>query len=122
MSHATLTLESLFGDLDLELDGPDFALPPPPAGPGTTLPAYFARDAETTLDLFGFTSASDLLSDGDTLARPTRPYDIPEGEFAQAVTMWGDDERFSALNTAPVVLDELPEDAYPTVFTPLELE
>lgn len=122
MSHASLTPEALFGDLDLELDVPDFALPPPPEGPGTTLPQYFAHDAETTLDLFGFTSASDLLSDADALARPTRPYEIPEGELAQTVTLWGDDERFSTLTTAPVLVEVLPEDAYPTVFTPLELE
>jgi len=119
MRGQTLTLEALFGDLELELE--DLALPPPPPA-RDALPRHFAHDAEATLDLFGFTPASELLSDTEPVGRATRPYDIPEGELAQNVALWGDDERFSALNTTPVLLDEIPEDAYPTVFTPLELE
>lgn len=117
MSNTALTLEALFGDLNLDL-----TLEPEASPEALGLPYRFAADAEVTLDLVGFTPASSLLTDADPAVRPTRPYDIPEDEFAQAVTMWGDDERFSALSTAPVPFDELPEDAYPTQFTLLELE
>ncbi|MBL8923237.1 MAG: hypothetical protein JNJ54_30580 [Myxococcaceae bacterium] len=120
----SLTLESLFGDLNLDL-GQE---PEPTRGPVTrrraveALPSFFAADAEATLELVGFTSASALLSDADLAVRPTQPYDIPADELAQNLALWGDDERFSALSTAPVFLDELPEEAWPTQFTPLELE
>lgn len=113
MSRSALTLESLFGDLNLEppRDEPDS---------GKGLPRRFASDAEDMLELVGFTPASHFLSDGDGPARSTRQYDIPADEFANEVSMWGDDERFSAISTAPIALDELPEDAYPTRFTLIE--
>lgn len=117
MSNTALTLEALFGDLNLDL-----TLEPEASPEALGLPYRFAADAEVTLDLVGFTPASSLLCDADPAARPTRPYEIPENEFSQAVSMWGDDERFSAVATAPVDFDELPEDAYPTQFTLLELE
>ncbi len=123
MSSSTLTLEALFGDLNLDLeldpaDAPPRAAPPPPAEPA--LPSRFAWDAEATLDLLGFTPASALLSDADLPARATRPYDVPADTFAQSLSLWGDDERFSALSTAPVLVDDIPEDAYPTRFTLIE--
>ncbi len=123
MSTTTLTLESLFGDLNLDL-----ANEPEPAPREVTkrraveLPTAFATDAEATLELMGFTSASTLLSDADTAVRPTQPYDIPADELAQTLALWGDDERFSALSTAPVFFDDLPEEAWPTQFTPLDLD
>lgn len=115
-------MESLFGDLNLDLEARPDAPGPTAVGDDEALPHRFALEAETTLDLFGFTMASELLSDADVAARPTRPYDIPADELAQNVSMWGDDERFSALSTTPVVLDELPEEAVPTQFTLLELD
>lgn len=109
---SSLTHEALFGDLNLELfpenDEPSAAYELPPM-----------EEVSLQIDGLTLTPASALLSDGDStaLTPSTVPYDIPADEFANAVTMWGDDERFSALSTAPVSLDELPEDAYPTRFT-----
>lgn len=126
MSTTSLTLESLFGDLNLDL-----AQEAAPASREVTkrrapvveqLPEFFAADAEATLDLVGFTSASALLSDADVAVRNTQPYDVPEDELAQNLSLWGDDERFSTLSTAPISLEELPEEAFPTQFTALELE
>ena len=125
MSTTSLTLESLFGDLNLDL-----AQETAPASREVAkrraavqeLPAFFAADAEATLELVGFTSASALLSDADVAVRNTQPYDVPEDELAQNLSLWGDDERFSTLSTAPIFLDELPEEAFPTQFTALELE
>lgn len=125
MSTTALSLEALFGDLNLDLE-PELpedlerhlADTPPPAPAATA----FAADAEAALDALGFTPASALLSDADARSRATQPYDLTHGELAQTVSMWGDDERFSAISTTPVALDDLPEDAYPTQFTLLELE
>lgn len=99
MSNSALTLEALFGDLNLEI--------------GLQQPA----EPEFALDEHGFTPASAFLSDS-TRQRTgsTIPYEVPESEFAQSVTLWGDDERC----TTPVVLDELPEEAFPPRFTLIE--
>lgn len=102
MSSSALTLEALFGDLNLEM-----GLQP--------VPAEVAP--ELALDEQGFTPASAFLSDS-TRQRTgsTVPYEVPEAEFAQTVMLWGDDERL----TTPIVLDELPEEAYPPRFTLIE--
>jgi hypothetical protein len=116
-----LSPEALFGDLDLDLF-PDGDVDVDDEGAGAEgLPGRFAADAEAQLEVLGFTPASALLSDAEAVP-PTRPYDVPADEFAQSVVMWGDDERFSAVSTAPVSLEELPEDAYPTRFTLIEPE
>jgi hypothetical protein len=113
MSSSTLTIEALFGDLNLEV-----GLHPEPREP---LPSWLAADTEITFDGHGFTPASAFLSDSARQRTgSTRPYEVPEDEFAQSVTLWGDDERFSTLCTTPVILDELPEDAYPPRFTLIE--
>ena len=105
MSSSTLTLEALFGDLNLEVG----------------LPTRFAADAELSLDAQGFTPASAFLSDSARQRTgSTRPYEVPEDEFAQTVMLWGDDERFSTLCTTPMVVGELPEDAFPPRFTLIE--
>lgn len=116
-----LTIESLFGDLNLDLF-PEGEVDFDDEGAGAEgLPRKFAADAEEQLEVLGFTSASSMLSDGEApTSFPTRPYDIPADEFSREVTMWGDDERFSTVSTAPVSLEELPEDAYPTRFTLIE--
>jgi hypothetical protein len=99
MSSSALTLEALFGDLNLEI-----GLHQPP-------------ELDLALDEQGFTPASAFLSDS-TRQRTgsTVPYEVPETEFAQSVMLWGDDER----STTPVMLDELPEEAYPPRFTLIE--
>jgi hypothetical protein len=126
VSTTSLTLESLFGDLNLDLAQEPEPKPMPrevtKRRPVEALPSFFAADAEATLEMVGFTSASALLSDADVAVRPTQPYDVPEDELAQNLALWGDDERFSAMSTAPISLDELPEEAWPTQFTPLELD
>ncbi|MEW5740123.1 MAG: hypothetical protein AB1938_14425 [Myxococcota bacterium] len=123
MSKSALSLEALFGDLNLDLEpalpadlAQQLARPQPEPEPSAF------SDAEATLDALGFTPASALLSDADARTRATQPYDLTHGEWAQNVSMWGDDERFSSISTTPVTLDDLPEDAYPTQFTLLELE
>lgn len=109
----SLTHEALFGDLNLELfpenDVPSAAYEVPVE--------HFAAREEAVIDGLMLTSASAFLSDGEAIIPSTMPYDIPADEFANAVTMWGDDERSSSVSTTPVSLDELPEDAYPTRFT-----
>lgn len=112
-----LTLEALFGDLNLDLELEVTHQPTPRRAPKPgreLLPARFAAEAENTLETFGFTSAGAFLSDGDQPTRPTSPYDIPENELASTLSLWGDEERFSALNTTPVLLDEVPAEAFPT--------
>ena len=110
MGSSTLTLEALFGDLNFD-------------EPTRALPNRFAGDAQRTLDAQGFTPASAFLSDSARQRTgSTRPYEVPEDEFAQSVTLWGDDERFSSLCTTPMSLDELPEAAYPPRFTLIELD
>ena len=108
MSNSALTIEALFGDLNLEVGLQPEAL---------EVPNRVAVDSELTLDGHGFTPASAFLSDSARQRTgSTRPYEVPEDEFAQTVMLWGDDERC----TTPVVLDELPEDAYPPRFTLIE--
>ena len=121
MSTSSLTLESLFGDLNLDLglepaSGPSAPAPVATAAPppSTELASAFADEAEATLDAVGFTTVSAFLSDSDQPSRPTCPYDIPEAELANTVSLWGDDERFSAISTTPWTVEELPPDAYPT--------
>ena len=109
MSNPALTVEALFGDLNLDLGLP-------PKAEGDALPESFASEAEATLDLFGFTTASGLLGEAEAPGRATLPFDIPADEFAHSVGMWGDDERFSATSTVPLILDEIPPDAFPTQF------
>ncbi|MDP1825446.1 MAG: hypothetical protein Q8L48_19465 [Archangium sp.] len=112
MSNSALTIEALFGDLNLEVGLQPEAL---------EVPNRLAVDSEFTLDGHGFTPASAFLSDSSRQRTgSTRPYEVPEDEFAQSVMLWGDDERFSTVCTTPVVLDELPEDAYPPRFTLIE--
>lgn len=112
MSNSALTIEALFGDLNLEVGLQPESL---------EMPDKPAVDAELTLDGHGFTPASAFLSDsGRQRTGSTRPYEVPEDEFAQTVMLWGDDERFSTLCTTPIALDELPEDAYPPRFTLIE--
>lgn len=99
MTGSALTLEALFGDLNLEMG------------------LQHAAEPELALDEAGFTPASAFLSDSSRQRTgSTVPYEVPETEFAQSVTLWGDDER----STTPVQLDELPEEAYPPRFTLIE--
>jgi len=134
MSTSSLTLESLFGDLNLEMGlepaseasapapAPVASAAPPPAGPQSSFSDAFADEAEATLEEVGFTSVSAFLSDSDQPTRPTCPYDIPAAELAHTVSMWGDDERFSAISTTPWTVEELPPDAYPTQLNLVEPE
>ncbi len=109
MSNSALTLEALFGDLNLEVGLESLEVP--------ALPSRFAVDAELSLDGQGFTPASAFLSDSARQRTgSTRPYEVPEDEFAQTVMLWGDDERC----TMPVVLDQLPEEAFRPRFTLIE--
>lgn len=112
MSSSALTLEALFGDLNLEI-GIEVGLQP------KTLeaPSVEAAEAEFSLDGQGFTPASTFLSDSARQRTgSTRPYEVPEDEFAQTVMLWGDDERC----TTPVALGELPEEAFLPRFTLIE--
>jgi len=106
-------LDHLFDDLDLEAEpaaplrvatrpGAGARFVPTPFHPSYTELAVASLDA--------LCPASVMLTENDPVASvPTRPYEVPVEE------LFGDAD--SSLQTVPVPLGELPEEAYPTELT-----
>lgn len=67
--------------------------------------SIFSNDAVEALEHDGFTMAASLLSNDDVFAQPTLPYEVPESILEGMV---------SECATVPVVIDELPEEAFRT--------
>jgi hypothetical protein len=130
---AVSTLDALFEDLTIELNGLEKA-PAPKAAPSLRLvrstepppekrelpppekrQPSFIEQALAAIDQGGLSPAAPLLSDGDPSDRSTRPYEIPPEELARAGR---DEDGWSQIITLPVEIEELPGEAYSTKVRP----